>query len=241
MNGSAKMDFSAIQRSSQKDSNLFDDLTRNWQKLMLKGSISPFLLTTGDFSDLMDHDFIDFRAGLFMLSDAGRKALLRYGALLAAHPNVKLQLSGGISLKEDKNSLHKQLEKNEKQRIKKINEKLFAKWQHKKKEYESQFKNNQKQAISTGQIAESNIPSKVLAGFRPLLPEPVVVDNEMLFELAEKRLDIVKQHFIAQLSLDKGRVEVTQQITDTLSEEKEGEGVHVEIMPFESSFLFSHE
>lgn len=241
VNGNAKMDFSAIQANPQKDSNLFNDLTRNWQKRMLKGSISPFLVVTGDFSDLMDHDFIDFKPGQFMLSDAGRKALLRYGALLVAHPNIKLRLSGGISLIEDRKSLHKQLEKNEKQRVEIENEKLFAKWQQKKKEYESQFKNNQKQAISTGQIAESNIPNKVLAGFRPLIPEPVVVDNEMLFELAEKRLDIVKQHFMAKLSLAKGRVEVTQQITDTLSEEHKGEGVHVEIMPFGSSVLFLHE
>lgn len=241
VNGNAKMDFSAIQVNPQKDSNLFDDLTRNWQKRMLKGSISPLLITTGDFTDLMDHDFINFKPGQFMLSDTGRKTLLRYGALLVAHPNIKLRLSGGISLIEDSKSLHKQLEKNEKQRVENKNEKLFAKWQQKKKEYESQFKNDQKQAISTGQIAESNIPNKVLAGFRPLLPEPVVVDNEMLFDLAEKRLDIVKQHFMAKLSLAKGRVEITQQLTDTLSVEKEGEGVHVEIMPFASSLLFSHD
>lgn len=237
INGNMKMDSSAIQVSPKKDSNLFDYLTGNWQKLMVKSSLSPLLLVTGNFSDLMDNDFIDFKPGLFMLSDAGRKALLRYGALLVAHPNIKLRLSGGLSLKEDKNSLHKQLQKNESLRIERENEKLFAKWQSKKKEYEAQFKNNQQNAVSTGNIAESDIPNKVLAGFRPLLPEPVVVDNEMLFELAEKRLDIVKQHFMTRLSLTKGRVEVKLQSSAT-SKDANGKGVQIEIMPFEASVLF---
>lgn len=241
VNGETKMDLSSIQVSPQQDSNLFNDLTGNLQKLVLKGGLSPLLLASEDFSDLMDNEFIDFRPGQFMLSDSGRKSLSRYGALLIAHPNIKLQLSGGIDLQDDKKSLHKQLEKNERIRVEKENEKLFAKWQQKKQEYESQLKNNQDQTTSTGQIAESDIPNKVLAGFRPLLPEPVVVDNEMLFDLAEKRLDIVKQHFITKLSLIKGRVEITQQSTDTHTNGDIGKGVHIEIMVLESSPLFQVE
>jgi len=241
VNGKTKMDTSTLQVASQKDSNLFDDLTGNLQKLILKGSLSPLLLATGDFSDLMDIEFIDFKPGQFMLSNTGRKTLLRYGAFLVTHPNIKLRLSGGLYRNVDKDSLHRQLEKNEKLRVEKKNEKLFAKWQQKKQEYESQLKNNQDQATSTGQIAESDIPTKVLAGFRPLLPERVIVDNEMLFELAEKRLDIVKQHFMTQLALNKGRVEITQQSINILSKDSNGMGVHIEIMPLESSPLFQDE
>lgn len=238
VNGNTKIDASTLQIASQKNSNLFDNLTGNLQKLILKGNLSPLLLATGDFSDLMDIEFIDFKPGLFMLSNTGRKTLLRYGAFLVAHPNIKLRLSGGLYRNLDKDSLHRQLEKNEKLRVENENEKLFAKWQQKKQEYESQLKNNQDQATSTGAIAESDIPTKVLAGFRPLLPEPVVVDNEMLLELAEKRLDIVKQHFMTQLALTKGRVDITQQSINTVSKNNNGMGVHVEIMPFESSLLF---
>ena len=240
-NGKANMDSSTIQVSPQKGFNLFDDLTGNLQKLILKGSLSPLLLASGDFSDLMDNEFIDFTPGQFMLSDTGRKNLLRYGALLVAHPNIKLILSGGIYHTVDRESLHNQLKKIEKLRVEKENEKLFKIWQQKKQEYESQLQNKQDQATSTGNIAESTIPSKVLAGFRPLLPETVVVDNEMLFELAEKRLDIVKQHFMTQLSLSAGRVVIRQQSTNTHSKENQGKGVHIKIAPLESSPLFRDE
>lgn len=239
--GTIEINSTAIENSSYRDKNLFDELIGEWQKRMVKGSISPLLLLKGNFSDLIDNNYIDFKPGQFMLSDEGRKTLLRYGALLVAHPNIKLKLSGGISLEEDKNSLHKQLEKNETYRVEKENEKLFAKWQSKKKEYESQLNNNQQKAASNGEIAESNIPAKVLAGFRPLLPVPVVVDNEMLMDLAEKRLDIVKQHFMTQLSLTKGRIEVPVQGTRLITKNSHEKGVHIEIMPFESSVLFQHE
>ena len=236
--GDVQINFSNLQSTTSTYSSLFDSLIGNFQKRIIKGSLSPLLLTTSDYSDLIDNEFIDFKPGQFMLSDTGRKTLGRYGALLVAHPNIKLSLSGGISPVEDRENLHNQLEKHEKDRVEKENTKLFAKWQQKKKEYELQVNNKQDKAISEGLVAESDIPKKVLAGFRPLLPEPVIVDNEMLLELAEKRLDIVRQHFITQLSLDKGRVEIIHQPATALSRNVTDKWVHIEILPFQSPMLF---
>lgn len=231
--GDVQLNIASLSPSSSY-SSLFNNLRSDLQKRIVKGNISPLLLASGDFSDLIDNEFIDFKPGLFMLSDAGRNTLSRYGALLIAHPNIKLTLTGGIISQLDRQSIHEQLEKNEKERVEKENEKLFAQWQQKKKEYEAQVESNQDNALSQGVIAESDMPTKVLTGFRPLLPEPVVVDDEMLLELAERRLDIVKKHFMTQLSLTKGRVEVPQQSTDQLFKEGYGKGVHVKLLPFDS-------
>lgn len=226
-----EMDFS-LEAPALANTSLFDNLTGNFQKLTIKGNLSPLLLTKGDFSDLIDNEFIDFKPGQFMLSDKGRTTLTRYGALLVAHPNIKLSLSGGVSPGPDRESLYNQLKKDERLRIEKVNEELFAKWQKNKEEYEVEVSDKENNTLSKGEISESNIPTKVLSGFRPLLPEPVVVDNEMLFDLAEKRLDIIKQHFMTQLSLAKGRVEIKQQSMNELLKNSTTRGVHIRILPY---------
>lgn len=230
--GELQMDFSSLEAPALPNTSLFDNLTGNFQKLTIKGNLSPLLLTKGDFSDLIDNEFIDFKPGQFMLSDKGRTTLIRYEALLITHPNIKLSLSGGVSSGRDKESLYNQLKKDERLRIDTVNEKLFSKWQKNKEEYEAQVSDTQSDTLSKGEISESNIPTKVLSGFRPLLPEPVVVDNEMLFELAEKRLDIVKQHFITQLSLPKERVEIKQQAINELVKNPTARGVNIQILPY---------
>ncbi|MFT5698165.1 MAG: hypothetical protein ACI8ZB_001019 [Desulforhopalus sp.] len=229
--GDLQLDFSAPLTSFTGYTSIFDDLTNNFKKLIIKGKISPLLLAKGDFTDLIDDASIDFRPGEFMLSDKGRRTLSRYGALLVAHPHIKLSLSGGAFLKIDRESLHNQLEKDESSRVKKVNEQLFIKWQEKKEEYDSQVTSNQSISEENGTISESDIPARVLSGFRPLLPEPVVVDNEMLFELTEKRLEVVKRHLTTQLSLTPERVEIRQQSVDELSRDSRSNGVQVEILP----------
>ncbi|BHH82922.1 DUF748 domain-containing protein [Desulforhopalus sp. 52FAK] len=211
--------------------SLFETLANSFQTKVVKGSLSPLLLTKGDFADLIDNEHISFQPGLFMLTGQGRKTLTRYGALLVSHPNIKLIISGGISLDADRTSLHAQLEKDEKLRVERENEKLFAKWQEKKQEFENQVSDSENSAISEGKISENDIPSKVLSGFRPLLPEPVIVDDEMLYDLAEKRLSIVRNHLLTQLSLDESRIEIAPHTIDTRLDIKTSRGVHIDITP----------
>lgn len=187
---------------------LFDELLTSFQTLVIKGSVSPLLLATGDFTDLIGNEFVEFRPGQFMLSETGREMLIRYGALLITHPHVGLVLSGGIDQKIDRLALKKNLTTVEQQRIEKENEKLFKKWQEKKTLYEKNLAEQQKKAGPGGKIVEQDIPSDVLAGFTPIRPEPVVVDEAMLLELAQKRLDILYQHFTTQLVLQPGRISI---------------------------------
>lgn len=229
--GELKMNLSTLETPALGDTSLFNTLTGNFQKLTIKAGLSPLLLAKGDFSDLIDNEFIDFNPGQFMLSNKGRETLTRYGALLVAHPNIKLSLSGGLYLEPDKKSLYAQLKKDESVRIEKINKELFGRWQKNKEEYETQVSDAQNSTLPKGEISESNIPTKVLAGFRPLLPEPVVVHNEMLFDLAEKRLDIVKKLFMTQFSLAEGRVEIKQQSINELVKKSGTKGVHIRILP----------
>jgi hypothetical protein len=142
-------------------------------------------------------------------------------------------LSGGLSLTEDKQSLRTELQKNEKQRVERENEKLYQKWMQKKKEFEEQVNEKQVEATTQGLITETDIPSKVLSGFRPLLPEPVVIYDEMLFDLADKRMEIIRQHFVTQLSLEKGRVEISHPADRKLSQQSQNKGVHIAILPFQ--------
>lgn len=231
-NGVLEMNFSTSESAFQPNTSLFDTFMSNFQKRTLKASLSPLLLTNGEFSDLIDNEFIAFNPGEFILSAKGRKTLNRYSALLIAHPNIKLSLSGGIYPGPDREGLYRQLEINETLRVERRNEKLFAKWQDKKEEYEAQVSNNQNNALLEGGISENDIPAKVLAGFRPLIPEPVVVDNEMLFDLAEERLEIVKRHITTQLSLAKGRIVIVQPALKERENNPYAKGVQVEIMPF---------
>lgn len=187
---------------------VFSEFVDDIQTKIVKADLSPLLLARGDYSDLIDNEFIEFTPGEFMLSDNGRNTLNRYGALLIAHPQIKLILSGSVDSLTDKSNLHEQLERYEAKRVERENEKLFYLWTEKRKQYEEQVKQKELEDQAAGNISESDIPTKVLSGFTPLRPEPVRVDEEMLIDLADKRLNIVKNHFMTQLSLDPQRIEI---------------------------------
>ncbi|TKB09390.1 DUF748 domain-containing protein [Desulforhopalus sp. IMCC35007] len=231
--GTVKIDIESSASVTPSDATLFDGLVRTFKTQIVKGNLSPLLLANGDFSDLIDNDFISFKPGQFMLTDQGRTNLTRYGALLLAHPHIKFLLSGGLYLDEDKQSLRTELQKNEKQRVEKENEKLYQKWLEKKKEFEESLNEKQVAGNTQGLITETDIPSKVLSAFRPLLPEPVVIYDEMLFDLADKRLEIIKQHFVTQLSLEKGRVDISHPANRKLAQYQEDKGVHITILPLQ--------
>jgi len=90
--------------------------------------------------------------------------------------------------------------------VDKENEKLYQKWLEKKNLYEKNFAEQQKKLAAGGKIVEQNIPSDILSGFVPIRPEPVVVDEAMLVELAKKRIDIIFQYITGQLVLQPERL-----------------------------------
>ncbi len=204
-NNAFQLPFSFSRTAPVAKTTLFDELLTSFQTLVVKGSVSPLLLAD-DFTDLIGNEYIEFSPGEFMLTDKGRETLIRYGALLLAHPDVGLVLSGGINKEIDRRAMKEHLEAIERQRVDKANEKLFKKWQQDKALFEKSLAEQQNKTGPDGKIIEKNIPSTLLSEFKPIRPVPVVVDDTMLKELAQKRINIIFQHFTTQLGLEPGRL-----------------------------------
>ena len=187
---------------------LIDGILTSFQTQLIKGAVSPLLLAKGNFADLIDSEYIEFRPGEFVLSDAGREKLTRYVALLTNHPRLGFVLSGGVDKKIDSLAMQKSLTAIEQQRVEKENEKLFKKWQEQKKLYEEKIAKHQQNTGPNGTIVELDIPSEVLTGFKPVLPVPIKVNDAMLLELAQKRIKIVQQYFTKQLDLGPDRISI---------------------------------
>ncbi|MCP4337901.1 MAG: hypothetical protein GY799_03220, partial [Desulfobulbaceae bacterium] len=204
--GTLQLNFNISRTAPVAKTTLLDELHTTFQRQVIKGTVSPFLLATGDFTDLIGNEFVEFRPGEFMISDTGRKVFTRYAALLVSHPHVGLVLSGGIDKRVDSQAMKERLIVIEQQRVEKENEKRFNIWQEKKNLYEKNLEQQQKIAGPNTKFVEQDIPTDVLAGFTPIQPEPIEVDEAMLLELAQNRLDILYQHFTTQLALQPGRL-----------------------------------
>lgn len=187
-----------------------EELLALFQTLIVKGSVSPLLLATGDFTDLIGNEFTEFRPGELMLSDNGRKILTRFTALLIAHPYVGLELTGTIDEVLDEQAMREQLETVELKRVEKENKKLFDKWQAEKASYETKLHEQLIKAGPNSNPAELDIPDDVIGEFTPLQPEPVVIEESMLLELAQKRANVLAQHFTTQLALQPERITINQ-------------------------------
>jgi hypothetical protein len=202
---------------------LFNEILTSFQRQVLKGSVSPLLLAKGDFTDLIGNDVIEFGPGEFMLTNNGREMLIRYGTLLKNHPHTGLELSGGIDPKIDRQAMNQQLTALEQQRIENENQKLFKIWQEKKDLYEQNLAEQQKKFAAGGTIVEQDIPENILAGFTPIRPEPVVVSDEMLLELGQKRLNVLYDYFTNQLAIQPERIvaktgDLSGQLSNTASD-----------------------
>ena len=215
--GSLKLPFEFSRTAPVAQTSLVDELTTSFQRLLLKGSVSPLLLASDDFTDLIGNEFIEFRPGEFMFSETGRQVLSRYGALLIGHPNVGVVLSGGVDKKVDTLAMKKSLTAIEQRRVEKENEKLYKEWQEQKALYQKKLDERLKNPGATGQIVEENIPAEVLTGFTPIKPVPIVVDEAMLLELAQKRINILYDYFTTQFVLQPERIST---VTPDLPTEK---------------------
>lgn len=218
--GNLQLPFEFSRTAPVAQTSLVDELITSFQRLLLKGSISPLLLASEDFTDLIGNEFIEFQPGEFMFSEPGRQVLSRYAALLTTHPNVGLVLSGGVDKKVDALAMKKNLTAIEQLRVEKENEKLFKKWQEQKALYRNKLEERQKTTDQNGQIMEQDIPTEVLTGFTPIKPVPIVVDEAMLLELAQKRINILYDYFTTQFSLQAERISTVK--PDILPEKADG-------------------
>ena len=200
-----QLDFDLQRSTPVAKTTLAEEIISTWETKTVKAAVSPLLLASGDFSDLIGNEFTEFLPGEFMLSDKGRETLTRYSTLLLSHPYLGLSLSGGVDKQQDGEAIKKQLEAIEQQRVDTLNHKRLEEWQARKEIYEKKLQEPPK-AGPDGKIIEITIPPDILAGFIPVQPEPVVIKDSMLLELAQKRLNVVHQYFTTQLALEEHRI-----------------------------------
>lgn len=204
------MDLSFSEPPPVATTSLFERILVQFQKLVVKGSVSPFLLVQGDFTDLIDNETVEFIPGEFMLSDKGRSNLSKYGALLINHPNIGLVLSGNYDEKTDRAAMKLQMENIESKRVKSENRQKFAEWKKQKDAYYKALELKQKKLALEGKIIEEDIPPKFLQEFVPVQPQTMRVDQAMLEELAQKRAEIVQKHLTSQLQLKPERIQLKE-------------------------------
>jgi len=189
----------------------FDEVVKKFQGIVLKAAVSPLLLASGDFTDLIGNEFIEFRPGEFTLSDSGQATTARYSALLIAHPRIALEISAGVDPEIDGRAIAAQLAKLEEQRVAAKNQRLYQEWQEKQEAHRRALRKEQ-EAAGTAGIVETDLPANLLEEFVPIQPVAVKVDDEMLLDLARKRQGILFQYFTSQLGVEPERI-ITQPLT----------------------------
>lgn len=187
-----------------------EEILTFFQTKVVKASVSPLLLASGDFSDLIGNEFAEFEPGQFTLSEKGKEVLARYAALLTTHPQLGLELAGDIDRDIDAPAMKEQLEALERKRVEGENQKRFAAWQQEKALFDQKVTEQQKKQAAKGKIIENTIPPAVLKDYLPIQPKQVIVDDVMLLELAKKRSQSLHQYLTEQLAVQPGRLAISQ-------------------------------
>ncbi len=185
-------------------------MVARFHKLIIKTSVSPLLLAKGNFTDLIDNEFVEFEPGKPVMSRKGIETVDRFSAFLAANPNTGLLLSGYYDHSVDAAAMKTAMETVESERVAAENKSSLEKWQAQKKAYTKLFEQKKEASLSEGKIAEQDIPDKFLQEFIPALPQQVTVDKSMLEDLADKRVGIVYLYFTDQLTIEQKRVTIVE-------------------------------
>lgn len=215
-----QLDFDFFRSVPVAKTVLAEEILTSLETKIVKASVSPLLLASGDFSDLIGNEYAEFQPGEAVLTDKGKETLIRYSALLMAHPYLGLLLSGGVDKQNDSEAITRQLEATERQRVDALNQKRFEDWQKRKAIYEKKLQEQPKKTGPDGKIVEVNMPPDILAGFTPVQPEPVVVKESTLLDLAQKRLNAVHEYFTEQLAVEANRITLSapKRLSDILAD-----------------------
>jgi hypothetical protein len=187
-----------IQIDDSSQSLLKESLT-SFQTTVIKASYAPFLLDRR-FKDLQDKDLVSFQPGSNKIDKTGREALTRYAKLLKEHPGLGLLITGMADGKTDREVLQKVEEELEQQRVDTINNLGLAEYRKKQ------------QALLTVQpgdiLTEEDISKEDLAGYTPLLPNPVHISDNRLLELAKERSLLVYDFCLHSLGIAPQRLTI---------------------------------
>ena len=205
-----RIDFDFPRTSPLGKTIFLEEIFTFFQTKVVKASLSPLLLASGDFSDLIGNEFIEFEPGQAILAEKDREILARYASLLTTHPQLGLELAGDVDRDVDTPAMKEHLEGLERKRVEGENQKRFAAWQQEKAQFEQRVAEQQKKQAAKGKIVENTIPPAVLKDYIPLQPKQVIVDDVMLLELAKKRSQFVHQYLTEQLAIQPKRLALSQ-------------------------------
>lgn len=177
--------FSATISLPQSNQSFFNQATRYFQRLIVKSSVSPYLLLEEPFNSLEDNQNVSFVPGTAELANESRDVLSNYALLLQNHPRLMLKLQPIIQRSADTIALRKILTEKEDERVRKENEKLLEEWRQ-------QQSATALPANPDDSITVKDIPTDTLTEFTPITSDPVVVTEDMLQQLAVDRADKIR-------------------------------------------------
>jgi Domain of Unknown Function (DUF748) len=207
-NDTFTLDFDFSGAAASGKTALVEELLSLFQTKTIKAAVSPLLLASGDYTDLIGNEFIAFDPGQATLSDSGKAILGRYVELLQSHPLLGLELSGGIDRDADTPILKEHLMIRERQRVEEENRKRYQEWLREREIFEQKVAEQQKKQAAKGKTGEPPPPPAVLKDYLPLQPKTVNVDNAMLLDLAKKRVQLLLQQFSEQHQIAADRLTI---------------------------------
>jgi len=220
------------QPNSSKPLNLYTDAVLSLKKMIVKASVSPLLLASENYSDLVGNEFADFLPGEIILSGQGRESLSRFSNLLAAHPYIRITLTGLADPEVDGQELKEALEKLENERVAEENRKRSDQLNRETEEYLRKAAEARIAAGETGQVIEDDLPVHLFSKYAPIEPEPVVIDESMLLDLADQRAKVIATFFVENLALDASRIKINHQSRISQNEITPGNRVQFSIEPY---------
>lgn len=207
-NDTFTLDFNFSGATASSKTALFEELLALFQTKIVKAAVSPLLLASGDYTDLIGNEFIAFEPGQATLSDSGKVILGRYVELLQSHPLLGLEFSGGIDRETDAPILKEQLMIMEHQRVEEENRQRYQEWLREKEIFEQKVAEQQKKQASKVKTGEPAPPPAVLKDYLPLQPKAVSVNNSMLLDLARKRVQLLLQQVSEQYGIAADRLTI---------------------------------
>ncbi len=147
-----QIDFDFTRTSPLGKTIFLEEILTFFQTKVVKASVSPLLLASGEFSDLIGNEFTEFEPGQVILTEKGTEVLSRYASLLTTHPQLGLELAGDIDRDIDAPALKEQLEALERKRTETENQKRFAAWQQEKAIFDQKVVEQQKKLAAKGKI-----------------------------------------------------------------------------------------
>ncbi|MDR3631267.1 MAG: DUF748 domain-containing protein [Desulfocapsaceae bacterium] len=193
-------EFTLSLKDSSENAPLFAETVKYFKRIVVKSVVAPLLLTNETFSRLAVDDTPDFSDGTGILSEKGRTKLTLYRDLLAAHPRIKLLITGMVDMTTDKKAMEDRLKEAEARRVEKENSRRSQELQ--KLQSQRQRQGQQKEGIE-----EKDIPAEELTKYAPILPQTVVVSDKAMRELAAQRSDAAYDFLTSELGIGKERVQ----------------------------------